>query len=180
MPQPTRRERTPAVRKKKVKKTTPRGKRPHPKYGTSKLEDRFAKEFLDRLGYKYIRQYEAREIGRFYDFCILREDGRILALVEVDGDYFHGYGLVYEEKSPMQKRNERVDKAKDLWAHEHQVPLLRIWEHDINNNPSGVLKKLKSFIGVSEKNLKGHQPEKKRERKEAKERLKELNTKDTL
>ena len=84
MPQPTRREKAPAVRKKKVKKTTPRGKRPHPKYGTSKLEDRFAVEFLDRLGYKYIRQYEAREIGRFYDFCIIREDGKILALIVIN------------------------------------------------------------------------------------------------
>lgn len=151
MPQPTRRERTPAVRKKKAKKTTPRGKRPHPKYGTSKLEDRFAVEFLDRLGYKYIRQYEAREIGRFYDFCILREDGKILALIEVDGDYYHGHGLVYEEKSPMQKHNETVDKIKNQWAHERQIPLLRIWEHDINDNPSMVIRTLKKEIGVATK-----------------------------
>ena len=132
---------------KRVKKKLAPGKRPHPKYGTSKLEDRFAKEFLDRLGYKYIRQYEAREIGRFYDFCVLREDGKVLALIEVDGDYYHGHGLVYEEKSPMQKHNEYVDKVKNQWAHEHEVPLLRIWEHDINDNQTKVIKTLKTVIG---------------------------------
>ena len=150
MPQPTRRERTPAVRKKKAKKTTPPGKRPHPKYGTSKLEDRFAKEFLDRLGYTYVRQYEAKDIGRFYDFAVKQENGA-LVLIEIDGSYFHGYGLVHEEKSPMQKHNEWVDKVKDQWAAEHGIPLIRIWEHDINDKPSEVLKLLKKRIGAETK-----------------------------
>ena len=150
MPQPTRREKYPAVRKKKVKKTTPRGKRPHPKYGTSKLEDRFAKEFLDRLGYTYVRQYEAKDIGRFYDFAVKQSNGAII-LIEVDGTFYHGYGLVHEEKSPMQKHNEWVDKVKDQWAAEHGIPLIRIWEHDINDKPSEVLKLLKKRIGVEVK-----------------------------
>jgi very-short-patch-repair endonuclease len=150
MPQPTRREKHPAVRKKKVKKTTPRGKRPHPKYGTSKLEDRFAKEFLDRLGYTYVRQYEAKDIGRFYDFAVKQSNGAII-LIEVDGTFYHGYGLVHEEKSPMQKHNEWVDKVKDQWAAEHGIPLIRIWEHDINDKPSEVLKLLKKRIGAETK-----------------------------
>ena len=150
MPQPTRREKYPAVRKKKVKKTTPRGKRPHPKYGTSKLEDRFAKEFLDRLGYTYVRQYEAKDIGRFYDFAVKQSNGAII-LIEVDGTFYHGYGLVHEEKSPMQKHNEWVDKVKDQWAAEHGIPLIRIWEHDINDKTSEVLKLLKKRIGAETK-----------------------------
>jgi very-short-patch-repair endonuclease len=149
MVQPTRRERHPAVRKKKVKKTTPRGKRPHPKYGTSKLEDRFATEFLDRLGLKYVRQYEAKDIKRFYDFAVRRPNGTFV-LIEIDGDYYHGHGLVHEEKSPMQKHNEWVDKVKNDWAHEHRIPLIRIWEHDINDNPSWVLKMLRERIGEEE------------------------------
>ena len=150
MPQPTRREKYPAVRKKKVKKTTPRGKRPHPKYGTSKLEDRFATEFLDRLGYTYVRQYEAKDIGRFYDFAVKQSNVAII-LIEVDGTFYHGYGLVHEEKSPMQKHNEWVDKVKDQWAAEHGIPLIRIWEHDINDKPSEVLKLLKKRIGAETK-----------------------------
>ena len=41
------------------KKTpVPRSKRPHPEYGTSKLEERFARNFLDKLGIKYVYQYK--------------------------------------------------------------------------------------------------------------------------
>ena len=32
--------------------------RKHPEYGTSKLEDRFAKDFLDKLGIVYETQYK--------------------------------------------------------------------------------------------------------------------------
>lgn len=118
-------------------------KKPHPKYGTSKLEDYFAENFLNKIGVKYVRQYEAKEIGRFFDFYC--ENANVL--VEVDGDYYHSYGLTYEEKNPMQKHNERVDRIKDEWALERGIPVIRIWEHDIHDNPEGVMKTLKESIG---------------------------------
>lgn len=118
-------------------------KRPHPKYGTSKLEDYFAENFLDALGVKYIRQFEAKEIGRFYDFFCPEAN----VIVEVDGDYYHSYGLTYEEKNPMQKHNQWVDKVKDEWALERGIPVIRIWEHDIHENPEKVMKILKEAIG---------------------------------
>ena len=40
-------------------------KKKHKDYGTSKLEEKFAKNFLDKLGIKYVYQYEAKSIGRF-------------------------------------------------------------------------------------------------------------------
>ena len=141
------------------KKRTTRGKRPHPKYGTSKLEDRFAKEFLDRLGLTYERQYEAKDIKRFYDFAVKQSNGS-LVLIEIDGDYYHGHGLVHEEKSPMQKHNEWVDKVKDEWAAQHGIPLIRIWEHDINDNPSSVMDILVKRIDEAKK-----KQDKKNERK---------------
>lgn len=159
MPQPTKRGRDKEIKKKPVRKTTKTGKRPHPKYGTSKLETRFAKEFLDRLGYKYERQYEAKDIGRFYDFAVKQDNGAVV-LLEIDGDYFHGHGLVYEEKSPMQKHNEWVDKVKDEWAAEHGIPLIRIWEHDINDKPSEVMKMLRKRLGEAKE-----KQDKKNERK---------------
>lgn len=143
MPQPVSRKRT-------VKKTTVRRlsetvkkKRPHPKYGTSKLEDYFAENFLDVIGVKYVRQYEAKEIGRFYDFYCEKAN----VIIEVDGDYYHSYGLKYEEKNPMQKHNEWVDRVKDEWALARGIPVLRIWEHDIRDNPEKVMKILKEAIG---------------------------------
>ncbi len=118
-------------------------KKPHPKYGTSKLEDYFAENFLNVLGVKYIRQYEAKEIGRFYDFYCPEAN----AIIEVDGDYYHSYGLTYEEKNPMQKHNQWVDKVKDEWALSHGIPIIRVWEHDIHDNPEKVMKTLKESIG---------------------------------
>lgn len=131
---------------KKWKSTKPKNKeKARPKYGTSKLEERFAKNFLDKLGVNYIKQFEAKDIKRFYDFYL--PDQRIL--LEIDGDYYHSYGLVYEEMNPMQKRNARVDKLKNMWALMRGIPILRIWEHDINNNPEKVMKLLKETIGIS-------------------------------
>ena len=132
----------------KPKKTT--GKRKHKEYGTSKLEERFAKEFLDKLGVEYIYQFKAEDIGRYYDYMLTTKKGSKI-LVEIDGSYYHGYGLKHEEKNPMQKHNEYVDKIKDEWALMHGIPIIRIWEHDINNNPSKVMKELKEYLGVCDK-----------------------------
>lgn len=133
-----------------IKKQIERSQKPHPKYGTSKLEERFAKNYLDKLGVEYERQFEAKDIKRFYDFAIRTPLGHII-LIEVDGDYFHGYDKLYEEKNPMQKRNERVDKIKDEWARAHGYRLVRIWEHDINNNSAKVTKILKEALGDAAK-----------------------------
>ena len=83
----------------------------------------------------------------------------------------HGHGLMHEEKSPMQKHNEWVDKVKDQWAAEHGIPLIRIWEHDINDNPSNVTKMLLERIGEAsrkqdKKNEKAKRHGGKREQKE--------------
>lgn len=150
MPQPIRQGIQPKKSNKVVPKSAKKGKRWHPKYGTSKLEDKFASEFLERLGVEYVRQYEAKSIGRFYDFYVPSAN----ALIEIDGDYYHGYGLVREEKSPMQKKNERVDRIKDEWAYAHCIPILRFWEHDINQNPKKVMSELKKSIGICEEKQK--------------------------
>ena len=123
------------------KNDTPK-ERKHPEYGTSNLETRFAKNFLNKLGYKYETQFKAKSIGRYYDFYIPAAN----LLIEIDGDYFHSYGLVYEEMNPMQKKSKRVDKDKDKWALTHKIPLIRIWEHDINNNPKKVMEMLEKEI----------------------------------
>jgi hypothetical protein len=53
-------------------------------YGTSKLEEDFAKYFLDKLGIRYTYQFEAKEIGRFFDYYL--PDHNIL--IEIDGGYW--------------------------------------------------------------------------------------------
>ena len=113
-------------------------------YGTSKLEERFARDFLDKLGIPYVYQYKAESIGRYFDFRVFPDlHGPI---IEVDGDFYHGFGLLYEEMSPMQKRNHKVDEIKNKWCTRNCVPLIRIWEHDINKNPEMVMKYLKDVF----------------------------------
>lgn len=48
--------------------------------------------------------------------------------------------------NPTQKRNKRVDEAKDRWARLMGVPLIRIWEHDIHKNKEKVMKMLSQHI----------------------------------
>ena len=148
--------RSKTIRKKKkltreeiIKRNIERSKKPHPKYGTSKLEKKFAKEFLEKLGIKYEEQFEAKDIKRFYDFYL--PDYQVI--IEIDGDFYHGYGKVHEEKNPMQKRNARVDEIKNEWAALHGYPLIRIWEHDINENPEKVLDMLRERLGVEMEKL---------------------------
>lgn len=148
--------RSKTVRKKKkltreeiIKRNIERSKKPHPKYGTSKLEKKFAKEFLEKLGIRYEEQFEAKDIKRFYDFFL--NDYRVL--IEIDGDFYHGYGKLHEEKSPMQKKNARVDEIKNEWAALHGYPLIRIWEHDINENPQKVLDMLRERLGIEMEKL---------------------------
>lgn len=127
-------------------------------YGTSKLEERFARDFLDKLGINYTYQYKAKSIGRYFDFYL--NDYRVL--IEVDGDYYHSYNLLYEQMSPMQKHNKRVDEEKNRWASLNRIPLLRIWEHEINEQPKKVMDFLKEKLKIFDKNKKISDGKKKR------------------
>lgn len=154
--------------KKTTLKITPTKK--ETKYGTSQLEKDFARDFLDKYGIKYIYEYEARDVGRYYDFAIITKKAKYITenkeglqsiiqgiqyapvdmLIEIDGSYFHGDPRFYNEKNmnAMQKHNKMVDKLKDEWAALHGIPLLRIWEYDIRHNPKKVIEELKKYIHV--------------------------------
>ena len=141
MKQPVKKK--PLAKKKTIK---PKPKLKHPKFGTSKLEEDFARDFLDKLGVKFIWQFEAKEIGRFYDFYLPEHN----AIVEVDGGYWHADPRVVDENnlSPMQQRNKRIDEYKNRWALAHGIPIIRIWEKDINEHPTQVLEALKKRLGL--------------------------------
>ena len=128
-----------------IKRNIERSKKPHPKYGTSKLETDF-EQILKKLKVDYKKQYYARDIKRYYDFYL----PDLNVLIEVDGDYYHAYGKIYEEMTPMQKKNHRVDEIKNQWAALHGFALIRIWEHDIRNNPSKVTDFLRDRFGIEE------------------------------
>ena len=115
-------------------------------------EQKFAQDFLDKLGIKYIWQYEAKEIGRFFFFYLT--DYRIL--IEFDGTYWHSDDRVYESKdlTPTQKRNKRIDEQKNQWALLHCIPLIRIKEKDVNERPDKVMKMLRERLKLQSEAVK--------------------------
>lgn len=141
-------------------------------YGTSQLEKDFAHEFLDKYGIKYIYEYEARDIKRFYDFAIVSKRAKYITeekeglisiiqgiqytpidfLIEIDGGYWHSDPRIVDESklSPMQKHNKMVDELKNKWASLHGIPLLRIWEYDIRHNPKKVIDELRKYVNIPE------------------------------
>jgi very-short-patch-repair endonuclease len=144
MKQVTKRNKT--VKKKVVTKK----QRKHPLFGTSKLEEDFARDFLDKLGLKYVYQFET-DIGRWFDFYLPEHN----LLIEIDGSYYHSDPRLIKESemNPMQKHNKRVDKHKDEWALMHGIPLIRIWEKDIRENPNQVMEMLKKRLYIQDKKV---------------------------
>lgn len=156
MKQPIKKRGTSITKNKKkrtVSKTKAVGKtvRVHPKYGTSKLEEDFARDFLDKLGVKYIYQFEAKDIGRFYDFYLPEHN----LIIECDGSWYHSDPRLVkeEEMNPMQKHNKRIDEYKDKWALMHGIPILRVWEKDIRENPKMVMEELKKRLYIQDKKI---------------------------
>ena len=148
MPQPIKKKST-----KNTKKPNKVGRKPsslkktkkkHDEYGTSKLEERFAKEFLDKLGVEYQYQYKAVTIGRYFDFRIMPHG----PIIEIQGSYWHGDKRLYEEKdlNSTQKRNIKVDEYKKKWCKTNGIRLIYIWEKDINEKPLKVFEYLKEQL----------------------------------
>ena len=125
------------------KNDTPKEKK-HPQYGTSNLDKKFSKEFLDKLGVQYQYQFKAESIGRYFDFYITPCN----LIIELNGSYWHSDPRLYEGKelTPTQKKNKRVDRDKKKWADEHRIPIIYIWEKDVNENPKKVMDELKRDI----------------------------------
>lgn len=133
-------------KKSKTNKIVQKVKKKHPQYGTSQLEKDFARDFLDKLGVEYVYQFEAKDIGRFFDFYIPKSN----LIIEIDGDYWHGNPDKYtkDELKNHQKKTQRIDEYKTKWALMHSIPILRIWESDIRKKPNSVIKILKETLNI--------------------------------
>lgn len=151
--------------------------KPKANYGTSKLEEYFAKQFLDKLGLKYVYEYEVKKIGRFYDFAIVFHQEReylmenkhnvicvkqygqnitISFLIEIDGSYWHADPRIMEHKklNNTQRHNKFVDYVKNKYCERNGIKLIRIFEYDIKNNPKIVIEELKKVLSEQEKKKK--------------------------
>ncbi len=97
-------------------------------------------EILDELKIYYFSQKIIQD--KIFDYYI----PKVNLIIEVDGDYWHGFGKEYNELNEIQKRSVRNDKDKDILAKGLGYDILRFWEHDIFDNPdfikSEILKKI--------------------------------------
>lgn len=106
----------------------------------SKLEQKF-EDMLVELGIQFINQHQLN--GYLYDFYIPKHN----LLIEVDGDWFHCNPDVYPEAiHEIQKFVKENDEAKNKVAQENNIPLLRFWEKDINDNSNSVKSKLSEYL----------------------------------
>lgn len=75
--------------------------------------------------------FESQKIiqGKIFDFYIPDKN----LIFEIDGNYWHGYGKTYEEMNDIQKRTYKNDRKKDVLAKGLGYGLIRIWEHELND-----------------------------------------------
>lgn len=88
-------------------------------------------------------EFETQKIvgGKIYDFFVPVTN----LLVEVDGDYWHAYGLLPEEMNAMQRRSVKNDKRKDIIAKGYGYELIRVWEHELKNDYDKVKEKVRYY-----------------------------------
>lgn len=80
---------------------------------------------------------------------IIYNDGHLLgtnALIEVDGDYYHGNPKKFSKLSEKQQNQKQKDIKNEQLAKEKGYIVLRFWEDDILNNAEEVKNKLLEFV----------------------------------
>ena len=83
------------------------------------------KAILEKLEIEYEQQFRIQ--NKYYDFYLPDYN----ALIEVDGIYWHGIGVEFEQKSRMQKRTYKNDLYKDGLAAINGFIIKRINEGEI-------------------------------------------------
>jgi len=117
------------------------------KVKTSNAENKFS-DILESIGLikdiNFIHNHLISSIKTFFDFYVI--DKRIL--IEVDGDFYHcNPNTIHKTpKYEIQEKNIINDKRKNTWCKNHNIPLLRYWEKDINERPEWVISDLKNRL----------------------------------
>lgn len=133
----------------------------------SKRESKVEREtrlILDSLGFPYHQEFNIKykKHNKFYDFFVFSEDKTIAFIVECHS-YWHypdrlpDYQKLIEiqneksgkkkrvKKKPTktQKKNMRNDKLKEKMAKVLGIPLIVVWEHELENYPKVAIKRIK-------------------------------------
>lgn len=116
--------------------------------------ERAIRLLLNSCKIPYIQEFHLK--NKYYDFLIFEyvsdDIQKPIGLIEVNGDYFHAREYIVEQTkkytklTKVQKRNVQNDKRKRFIAEEHKMPLLYLWEKEINEDMKATKKKLLAFI----------------------------------
>lgn len=68
--------------------------------------------------------------GHYFDFLLI--DYNII--IECDGDYFHGYGILIENMDKIQYNTHLNDIKKTKFINQSEFKLIRFWEHEIRED----------------------------------------------
>lgn len=76
-------------------------------------------------------KYETQKIinGKIFDFYIPDKN----AIFEIDGNYWHGYGLKITEMNEIQVKAFKNDQLKEGIAKGMGFHFFRIWEHELED-----------------------------------------------
>jgi hypothetical protein len=97
-------------------------------YRCGTLPERIVYKALEHLGYSFKAQFPilAEDTRYYYDFIVENK-----LLIEVNGDYWHGYKDFYPNPNEMQLERQQKDLIKKQLADERGYKYLCLWEHDL-------------------------------------------------
>lgn len=101
------------------------------------------REFVKLMRELKVKFEPQKVVGsKIYDFFIPSKN----LLVEIDGNYFHGDEDIYEELSPMQKRNKKNDEYKNVLAKGLGYQIERVWESELKKEYASVKERIKKLL----------------------------------
>lgn len=104
----------------------------------NKIECKVAK-WISELGFG--GDYAEKQMGHYVvDFLVERK------VIEVFGDYWHANPIKYASLDLTQRKNFARDKAKVTFLANRNIPLLVLWESDINTRPEHCVSELRRFL----------------------------------
>ena len=76
-------------------------------------------------------KFETQKIvqGKIFDFFIPEKN----IIIELDGDYWHGYNIPLTEMNHIQKKAYYNDRKKDTIAISLGYKIIRVWEHELDD-----------------------------------------------
>lgn len=116
----------------------------------NKIEKK-VRELLDSMGlyYEQEKRFSYKGKTRIFDFYVT--NGITGWACEIQGTYWHSQKYLegeqkYATLTKIQKRNLRNDKFKNLMMKEMNIPILYLWEDEINSNIKEVERKIKGYV----------------------------------